>query len=345
MACFGITGARAQTWVNQQVASFESLVSNYNVITVGNATFNGTHTDGAVAVGGNLNLNGSDIVLHSNTLNSNPAIYVKGQINLSGSDSKLLSGYAYAPNMNSNPTWVNNGGQRYLQDSNNTKLWFNTTHTSAYTDPRNTPAPTSGFDVTSTTNQLVMVSAALASATATGTISFSNNSITLNTSLTSGTAVFDLDASLIAGLSNTNIQINVPANMVYVINVRNADGTTLFGGGGNNGNAGQNNDKLLWNIIADSNPATSSTVGLGTNFYGSILAPMMDLNNGSQKYVNGQVVANTYTHNGAEVHYVDFTTPVGFTPVPEAGTFGVFGVAGVAAMMFLRRPRRAAANA
>jgi choice-of-anchor A domain-containing protein len=156
-------------------------------------------------------------------------------------------------------------------------------------------------------------------------------------------AVFTLDADQITGLSNANIQINVPQDMVYVINVINADGKTLFGGNGMNFNSGQNNDKLLWNIVADNDPGTSRTVALGTNFYGSILAPMIDLTNGSggeQNYVNGQVVAASYTHQGAEVHHVKFTTPASFSAVPEPATWSVFGLAGCGVMMGCRRRRR-----
>jgi choice-of-anchor A domain-containing protein len=302
LAVLGLGEARAQMSVEEAVVTFDTLVRDYNVITSGNLTLNNTHTDGGIAVGGNLNLSGNNVlVMHGN-----------------------------------------NGGQRSLQ--NGGSLSYNTSAANSYMDPRVAPG-VSGWDPVSTVSSLASVSAALASATPTGTINFSNNSIQLSTSLTTGVAVFNLDASLLTNLTNTNIQINVPTDMVYVINVFNADGTTLFGGGGMNANSGQNNDQLLWNIVADSNPATSSTVNLGTNFYGSILAPMIDLTNGSggeQNYVNGQVVAASYTQNGAEIHYVDFSAPVTFSAVPEPATWGLFGLAGCATMMVCRRKRRSA---
>jgi choice-of-anchor A domain-containing protein len=343
LAVFGLGEARAQMSVEEAVVTFDTLVRDYNVITSGNLTLNNTHTDGGIAVGGNLNLSGNNVlVMHGDTVTGNsPSIYLNGQLNVS-SNTYVNSGYVYAPNLSNSTTYVNNGGQRSLQ--NGGSLSYNTSAANSYMDPRVAPG-VSGWDPVSTVSSLASVSAALASATPTGTINFSNNSIQLSTSLTTGVAVFNLDASLLTNLTNTNIQINVPTDMVYVINVFNADGTTLFGGGGMNANSGQNNDQLLWNIVADSNPATSSTVNLGTNFYGSILAPMIDLTNGSggeQNYVNGQVVAASYTQNGAEIHYVDFSAPVTFSAVPEPATWGLFGLAGCATMMVCRRKRRSA---
>lgn len=338
LGLFGLGSVRAQTAVEQAVVDFQSLTRNYNLITLGNATLTNTHTDGAVAVMGNLTLrNGTDLVLHGQTLNSSdPAVYVNGQISLQN-DSKLLNGYIYAPNLNSSTNWNSNPGQRWLESSSG-KMWVNSNHAYASTNPRNTPAPT-GWDLASTTSQLAAVSSTLGAAASTGTINFSNNSIQLNTSLTSGVVIFNVDASQLASISNTNIQINVPSDMVYVINVHNAAGQTLFGGGGNNGNAGQNNDQLLWNILPDSDPNTSNSVNLGANFYGSILAPLVDINSDG-RYVNGQVVANNYTQNSAEIHYVKFDAPIVFTPVPEPQTWGLFGVAGCAFLMFWRRRAR-----
>lgn len=341
LAVFGLGEARAQMSVAEAVVTFDSLVRDYNVITSGNLNLTNTHTDGGVAVGGNLNLSGNNVlVMHGQNVGTSPTLYLNGQLNMSG-NSYLNNGYVYAPNLNGSTTYTG-GGQRSL--NNGGTLSYNTSHTNSYVDPRNAPGP-SGWNLTSTLSQLAVVSNSLAAASPTGTVNFSNNSIHLSTSLTSGVAVFELDASQIAGLTNTNIQIDVPSNMVYVINVRNADGSTLFGGGGNNMNAGQNNDQLLWNIIADSNPNTSTTVNLGTNFYGSVLAPMIDLTNGSgeQNYVNGQIVAASYTHNGAEVHMTNWSfdgSMIGFTPVPEPATWGLMGVAGCAGLMLCRRPRR-----
>lgn len=342
LAGFGGVAASAQTNVVQAVTTFNTAVQNYNVITSGNLTLHNTHTDGAIAVGGNLNLSGDNVlVMHGQTEGSNPGIYLKGQLNISG-NSYLNNGYVYAPNLAKGTTYTNTTDGRYLQ--NGGTLRYNTSAAGSYVDPRDATAP-SGWALSSAFSTLTSVSNTLAAATATGTINFSSNSIQLSTSLTSGVAVFNLNANQITGLTNVNIEINVPQNMVYVINVINADGKTLFGGGGINFNKGQNNDQLLWNIVADSNPATSRTVALGTNFYGSILAPMLDITNGSggeQNYVNGQIVAANYSHSGAEVHHVKFKTPSGFSSVPEPATWSVFGLAGAALMMGCRRRRRAA---
>lgn len=338
LATVGIVSARAQMSPEQAVVKFDTLVREYNVITSGNLNLNNTHTDGSIAVGGNLNLTGNNVLaMHANKIGPNPSIYLNGQINISG-NSYLNNGYVYAPNLNSGTTYTD-GGQRSLK--NGGTLSYNTNHASSYVAPGDAPAP--GWGLSSTFQELVMVSNSLAASAPTGTINFSNNQIVLSTSLTSGVAVFNVNASQLANVSGMNIQIDVPSNMVYVINVLNAGGQTLFGGNNNNGNAGQNNDQLLWNIVPDSNPSTPSSIKLGANFYGSILAPLIDLNNtanGNNRYVNGQIVAANYTHTGAEIHHVHFDTSVIFTPVPEPGTWGLFGIAGCAVMMLCRRPSR-----
>ncbi|MET0262993.1 MAG: collagen-binding domain-containing protein [Rariglobus sp.] len=337
MTTFGIGEARAQMSVEQAVVNFEGLVREYNVITSGNLNLNNTHTDGSIAVGGNLTLTGNNVLaMHGNKVGPNPSVYLNGQLSVSG-NSYLNNGYVYAPNLNSSTTYTG-GSQRSL--NNGGSLSYNTSHANSYVDPRNAPAP-SGWNLTSTFSELAAISNTLAASSPTGTINFTNNQIVLSTSLTSGVAVFNVDASQLAGVSGINIQINVPADMVYVINVLNAGGQTLFGGSNNNGNVGQNNDQLLWNIVPDSNPNTSNSITLGSNFYGSILAPMIDLNNtanGNNRYVNGQIVAASYTHTGAEIHHVDFSAPVTFSPVPEPSTWGLFGIAGCAMIMLCRRP-------
>lgn len=340
--------------VAQALADYDAIVRNYNIITTGALTLNGTHTDGAIAAGGTLTISGGSIIaMHSDaTAGSNPAIYANGQVQLSGGN-QIDSGYVATPNLSVDATWTNNNGQRTLSSGSGT-LSYNTTNALAYADPR-TVAVADPIDWVNLQTDLVAVSNALAAATATGTATLSGQNLTFSSNV-SGVTVFTLDASKIvngvydingdgtydqSNESISNITANLNADQFFVINVTNAtsaSGTVLFDGV-SNFNSGSNNTQLLWNILPDANSSTSDTLILGTNFYGSILAPLVDIQSNG-KYINGQVAAASYSQTNAEVHYAGgYNAPeVAFTPVPEPSTyaFGALAV-GVGAAVWRRR--------
>jgi choice-of-anchor A domain-containing protein len=199
-------------------------------------------------------------------------------------------------------------------------------------------------------------SATLASSAATGAIGISGQTLTF-TSSGSGVTVFNLDASKIVNgtydLNNdgiydanterlSNIQANLNADQYFVVNVLNAtsaDGSKVLFEGVGNFNSGSNNQQLLWNIIPDANSGTSDILTLGTNFYGSILAPLVDVQS-TGYYLNGQLISQSFTQSGAEVHYANgYTAPVAFSPVPEPSTYAVIASALCALGFFWHRRR------
>lgn len=339
--CFAATAglASAQMSVEQAVVTFETQINQFNVLTGQNMILTNTHTDGAIATRGDFTVNSSSVLsMNGATLQDLPSVYVAGNLYLGGHNNQLNTGSVYAPNYAATTSWSQpNASQRSLVSSGGSLRLDNSDTTLAGL----TTAPTSSWDIDTAYSSLSQASIALSLAEATGTISASSNNLVLNTSVTSGVAVFNLDASTFGSTSGLNVQIPVPDDLLYVINVFNADDTTLFAG--SNGNAsGDSAERILWNIVPYSNPTTSSTVNFGANFYGSILAPLMDINV-SNRYVNGQIVANNYSHSGAEVHHVKFdASSISFSAVPEPSSWGLmaFAMAGVGLTFQRNRHRR-----
>lgn len=348
--------ASGQTAVQQALTTFDSAVRDYNVITLTNLTLNGTHTDGGVAVGSNFTVGNSVIAMQTNA-GTNPALYVNGQIDLTA-NSQFNNGYASTPNLSNALTWTynpsNNQYQRGLTDGCYT-LSYNTSNAQAYTNPRNVAGP-SGWNWATLQSDIVSASATLAAATATGTIGISGQNLTFSSSA-SGVVVFNLDASkIVNGIydlngdncydQNTerisNIQLNLAADQYFVVNLRNATSDngcfTLFDGV-SNFNSGTNNTQLLWNIIPDNNECTADILSLGTNLYGSVLAPLVDIQS-NYHYLNGQILAQSLTQTGAEIHTLSYQAPVTFSPVPEPSTYAALASALCAVGFFWQRSRR-----
>jgi choice-of-anchor A domain-containing protein len=178
-----------------------------------------------------------------------------------------------------------------------------------------------------------------------GTISVNSSNLVLtpnSTPATDATVIFTLDASKLSGNSYngqsiSNIAINVPTDVNYVINVINlGTNTTLFSGA--SFNSGSNDNQLLWNFEG------SGTVNLGSgSWYGSILAPSATVTNNGNTTENGQVVANAFTDNNTELHYQGFTAVA--VVVPEPMTFALWGVALCGAAIVVRRKLVSSASA
>jgi choice-of-anchor A domain-containing protein len=342
---------RAQS-VATDIQNFVSNTAGYNLVTLGNATFNGSSdTQGAIAVGGNLSVGGTYTFASTYGLSNNPTLYVKGTESFTGL-SQLQNGYASLPGATGG-NWSWSSGSETLSYSGSSVLHMETNGTQEQANPASNAAPT-GIDwATSGTSSFAGISSSLASQTATGTISVSSGNLTFSTTQTSGVVIFDLDASQLGssvnggvtdytntygGTSFTNVQINVPAGVDYVINVTNlASNSDLFSSGGVNFNSGTNDNQLLWNF----NETGSVTLNMGGNLYGSVLAPNENITDNTT--IDGQVVAQSFTDTGVELHDDDSFTSV---LVPESGAFAWWGlgVCGFAAAVGggLRRLRRRA---
>jgi choice-of-anchor A domain-containing protein len=323
----------AATSLTTELETFQTDVRNYNVISFANSSFtNFGDTQGPLAIGGNLTLDGGTVAAQPGNfgVDGDPTLYVAGQLTLSG-QTQLNSGYASTPALTG--SWMWNASSKTLSDSSGSLNSTNAGTANAGNNPIDNPAPTN-WNWSTETSQLTTVSNALANATANGTISVSSQNLVLTapTNPSTGVDVFTLNANNISGNTYngqtfSNVQINVPTGVNYVINVINAAGTTIFGSGVNV-NSGTNDSQLLWNIEG------SGTVTLGGGqFIGSVLAPSATINNGDSTVVSGQVVADSFNDNDAETHYQAFV--VGSVVVPEPATFawGALGLCGLALLV------------
>ena len=132
----------AQTLVESALATVNTGMRNYGLISFGNATFtNYGDTWGPLAVEGNLTLSGSGSIAQQPGkfgLTSDPTLYVGGQLNLS-SDAKLESGYASTPNITGSWSW--DGTQKRLTGSNGMLSTSNTSDPLGAVDPRTNAGP------------------------------------------------------------------------------------------------------------------------------------------------------------------------------------------------------------
>ncbi|RRK01499.1 PEP-CTERM sorting domain-containing protein [Opitutaceae bacterium TAV4] len=347
---------RAST-ANEAIVNYASAIQGYNLVTFGNTSMGGnSKTDSAVAVGGNFTLGSGSEIARKDALypqsSSALTLYVGGQLALQG-ESKLRNGYASTPGMagswtdvspNSNQIKFMAGGQ--ILNLENSK------------DPNRSLNPgTNGASPNWAWNDLQSTFAAasktLAAVTATASIIVTDQTLSVSVpSGVTGVVTVTLDANLFVGnqyngQTVSSVRIDVPDDVNLVINVTNAAGRTVIAASGVNVHEGTNNDHLLWNILPGSLTDTSTTVQsatlLGSNssqFYGSILAPLVDLNVGNATKIYGQIVANSYTQGqGGELYYNGAFTAapsVAFSPVPEPQTWGMMMVGAGAFVLGLK---------
>ncbi len=356
--------ARASLTTSQAYSDlweFDQTVGNYNLVSIGNATMNNFgDVEGGLEIGGNLTIGGAAVATKltgTDVKNSTtPTLYVAKTLTDSSSTSiKLNNGYAALPSMSTSAyTW-----------NTSTDLLKNKTTGATVLSEVNSSSPTADVDprsknpaVNFTTLQSHMsdVSTSLAAATATGTIKVVGSSLEFVAPVnSSGVVFFDLNMSLLSGnkyngKTFSNIEIDVPTDLDFVVNVENANGKTLFGeGSGINFNSGTGDSRLLWNIEGGTaaHPGTI-TIGNGGAFYGSVLAADYNVYDDSNTFINGQVVADTFSGStagnsacdgsGTEMHMLGFNPDL--PPAPEPSTYGLAGAAVLGGLVFLRRKAR-----
>jgi choice-of-anchor A domain-containing protein len=347
-AALALAAARAvhASSVVSDVAAFSSDTRNDNLVALGNVVLNGSSdTQGGIAVQGNLTFGGSWGIGNNTSDDPNPTLYLNstGTLNLGGNTVTLNNGYASIASATSAHGW--NWNSPNPKDLTATgaagsgTLDVNSNDALASTDPDLNAGPANWSWSTEDSN-LDSISSDLTSATTNGTISVdAGGNMVLSTSATKGIVVFDLDASQLSQgqfADLKNIQLDVPTGMNYVINVLNlCDNQDLFQNV--NFNSGTNDDQLLWNFSG----ASAVTVQLGGNFYGSILAPTINITDNTT--INGTVVADNFTDNGVELHDTDDFVDLN---VPEPRTFALWAVGLCGAMVLvgrrLRRPAKLA---
>jgi len=333
--------------VGSALTQFDQSVRHYNLISFGSASFQQYgDTEGGLAIGGNLYLDGGTIAAQPGkfALTSDPTLYVAGRLTVNDT-AKLQSGYA-AISAAANAGWSWDGQQNRLSAGQTVLSTVNTPDLRGDTDPRLNTGP-DNWNFSSLRSDLIGVSQTLGAASANGLIVIDSQNLRFKAANanTHGAIVFDLDANLLvgntyAGQMFSNVQFDVPEGDAFVVNVRNAAGRTLFGAG--NFNSGTGYDRLLWNIV-DRTPSTDETVrfGNGGQFYGAVLAPTWNVANDFGTAINGQVVADSFTDRGAELHFTGFNFHEEFdSEVPEPGTYGLVGAAACVGIVLVHRRRR-----
>lgn len=363
-ASLAIAGAARAASANDAAAAFEQLAGHHNLISLGDARLiNYGDTEGGLAIGGNLIISGGVIAAHPEKTGqpgSFATLYAKGAVTANGLV-MLQSGHAALPGIGSGNQW--NAGAQILRHGNTQILsQVNSPDPQKTVDPR-APALDPAWDFAALGTQFRALSSAFAAAPATGAVSVIGQNLTFSAdpAITHGAIVFNLDASLLIGNRYngaliSNIVIDVPASTLFVINVLNASGRTLFGGGVNF-NYDDSYSQLLWNFTGapGGTPDTQTvTLGNGGQFYGSVLAPDFLVKNGLNTALNGQIVAGKFDYSGAELHFTGFDIPAGFDtppgfeelpPTPEPSTYGMIGAGVLLSLAGWKRWRRRAAPA
>ncbi|HQF39380.1 MAG TPA: choice-of-anchor A family protein [Opitutaceae bacterium] len=338
------------TLVDQALVRFDTNVRNYNLVSLGDASFSQYgDTEGGLAVAGNLFLQGGAVANRPELFKptGDPTLYLGGALTVDGYVD-LSSGYAALSAANNAP-WSWNGGNARLTSAGSTLSTINTPDPFGDLDPRTNPGPAS-WNFASLASSFANISQTLAGATANGSVLFDGQTLKFAASspAAQGVIVIDFDASLLvgntyAGEMFSTVQFDVPSDSAYVINVRNAAGRTLFGSNSVNFNSGSGYEHLLWNIV-DSTEDVTENVYFGDHgeFYGAVLAPTFNVFADSVS-LNGQVVAGSYRHNqqGGEQRELHFTAFDYGYEVPEPATYGLLGAASCVGMMLWRRRHRA----
>ena len=302
----------------------------FNVFTENNATLNTNESEGSVAIGGNLILNGNYRVNIYNCGNFTVGgikvgLVVNGKIDFANSNGQLS---------------VNNNYYAKIGDGTGAYVW--------YTDQNNATSPiriTEGNNYNSNTRIMLQ-----ANAPTLGNVSASNNPViegnlidfttafatmrSTSTSISQNANNAQLTNSNGQSISNTNLSGQVKINMQNGVNYLNITGTDL----NNVTNFIFNNqptaNKILvvnvnapgtfnWNVWNQGGVGLQEASYIIYNFYntttlnilnsntieGTVFAPFADVDKTvNQGNLEGQLIAKSFIHSGGEMHCAEFTS-------------------------------------
>lgn len=318
--------------INRAVELFDENVRNYNLIALGDA-YHAHTTEGAIAVAGLLQLTGTGTQQLASTYgtgSTDPAVYVGGEVQLRpGGILQSNQGSISLPRQ-FDATW--DPTQRRLYTDSSRSSWVQ------MASPDN-PVLNSGpanWDLDALRASFSEVSDTLGSATATGSFRLEGQTLSLSGAQW-GLGVFDLDVSRFDWMGVSLLDLSVPSDAVYVINVRNADGATFLGNL-NTRASGTSAQRLLWNFVGKG----EATLANNGELYGSILAEDWHLRF-LDKQVTGQLVAGSFESQAPTVlRYASFTPaalPADAVPVSLSSLLGLGSTLGVFGLFGYRRRR------
>jgi hypothetical protein len=311
------------------IGQLSSDISDYNLISLGDTTFNQvSDTAGGIAINGNLAINNNSTTLVGMmAAASGPSLYATGQLSISnGQTVHVNHGYGSLQNA-SGWSWSGSPSDNLTKSMQGT-LHFNSNTTLDPLAPANNP----NWNWSNLASSLTGISGAL-DTTSTGMLSVVSQNLVLNNNgATSGVVVFNFNGASLGGLSSINI--TVPSNLIYVINVTGLSAGASFLSGVNI-NSGTNSGALIWNF----NTRTDGNFTLANNgkFYGNILAPGLTVT--SNTYLENQVVVGGLTQNNDELD--DVANLVAIPELPATSAWiGFMAVAFMALRALSNRVRR-----
>ncbi|WP_439132888.1 choice-of-anchor A family protein, partial [Polaribacter sp.] len=303
----------------------------FNVFVENNATLNTNESEGAVAIGGDLILQGNyRVSIHDCGVYTNNGLkiglLVDGKIDFGASSNGQL--------------YVNSNYYAKIGDGTGTKVW--------YTDQNNATSPiriTEGNNYNSSTRVNLQ-----ANATTLGNVSANNNPViegnlidftaafqtmrTSSTSISQNANNAQITNPNGQSISNTNLPNQIKINLQNGINYLNVTGSDLNNVSSITFNNQPSASKVLvinvdasgtfnWNVWNQAAISQQHAAYILYNFYntiqlniqgnptieGTVFAPFADIDKTvNQSNIEGQVIGKSIKHSGGEMHCAAFTT-------------------------------------
>jgi choice-of-anchor A domain-containing protein len=277
-------------------------LDEFNAIVFTNATTT-SDIEGAAIIGGNF----SGATVFNNPVTGTPPGYA----------SLTVFGDTSGNSIN-----INNGGTAYVGGSKGVGINFNGGGKYLSSTP---PATISEFK-----SAFTSFSQSLSTLAATSVVPPTNNNEIFEAKPASdGVAVFDLTASQLANIPSFSVALNGATSVIF-----NVSGSSIsYSANDESGTTGAND--IIWNFYQ------ATSVNLGAQIGGSVLAPLANVTN--QNQIDGALVANSLTANG-ELHDYAYlgSSPlaVAATPEPSEWLLMLVGVGVIG--LTIRRHRKAA---
>lgn len=339
--CFSLCATSVPMWAQSPTAP----ILDFNMMVQNDAQFKSSEMEGPLAIGGDLNINGSYTVNSHNKgtykVNNVPiSMVVNDTVNYISNNSsfQVQNGYVKIRDCGSSVVWYH--------DPNNATPPIRITKTSNYNSgyriELQQSAPTLGVSATNNPVEagtninfdsiftvLKATSTSLAQCTDNAVLKTSNGSLLGRTNLPnqvkiylhSGANVLNISGSEMNGIHDFTFQNQQPdATHFLIVNVDNS-GTFnwhVYNSGSFGGTT--NCQYILYNFYN----TTSLNIIANSAVEGTIFAPYADIIKSNNSNMEGQVIGKSYKQNdGGEIHYAAFLPNYGGCGSPTVSSFTV----------------------